>query len=167
MPLGIDAREDAVKDLAVGLVLALALLVLHHATLLVQLVLRDGAEQVPHAVRLHPQRHVQRRLRHVLEIVGPVEICRTVHVGSTDQFERLEVLVIVIFRTVKHQVLVKVCETGLATFFILRADVIPDVYCDDRCFIVLMDNQSQTVIQRVFGEIDVDFGGSSVDAKKK
>jgi hypothetical protein len=41
--------QDLVRH-AVGLVLALALLVLHHAALQVQLLLVDRAEQVAHAV---------------------------------------------------------------------------------------------------------------------
>ena len=64
--------QQRVADLAVGLVLALALLVLHHAALLVERRLVDRAEQVAHAVGLHPQRHVERGGRHVLEVVGAV-----------------------------------------------------------------------------------------------
>ena len=73
---------DDLGDLAVGLVLALALLVLHHAALLVEHLLVDGAEQVAHAVGFHPQRHVERRGRHVLEVVGAVEPGGAVQLGG-------------------------------------------------------------------------------------
>ena len=87
MPGGIGAVRDEFADLAVGLVLALALLVLHHAALLVERLLVDRAEQVAHAVGLHPQRHVERGGRHVLEVVGAVELGGAVLLGGADQLE--------------------------------------------------------------------------------
>ena len=74
----------------------------------------DRAEQVAHAVGLHPQRHVERGGRHVLEVVGAVEIGGAVHVGGADLLEGLEVLVLVVLRALEHQVLEQVGETGLA-----------------------------------------------------
>src|SRR3546814_8308978 len=79
-------------QLAVGLVLALALLVLDHAALFIEGLLVDRAEQVAHAVGLHPQRHVQRSGGHVLEVVGAVAVGGAVHVGGTGLLERLEVI---------------------------------------------------------------------------
>jgi hypothetical protein len=62
--IGVTDREqrgaDLVVDEAVGIVVALALLVLHHAALLIELVLGDRAEQVAHAVAFHEQREVER-----------------------------------------------------------------------------------------------------------
>ena len=87
-----DVDQDVFVDAAVRPVLALALLVLDDAALVVELVLADRAEQVAHAIRLHPQRHVQRGGGHGLEIIGAVEPGRAVHVGGAGQFERLEVL---------------------------------------------------------------------------
>ena len=162
----IDTREDAVENLAVGLVVALPLLVLHHAALLIQFLLRNRPEQVAHAVRFHPQRHVQRRLRYVLEIIRAIEIRRAVHLGGAHQLEWLEVLVVIVFRAVEHQVFEEMCETGLATFFVFRTNVIPDVYGDDRRFFIFMDNQSQAVVERVFGEVDIDIGGNCVERKE-
>ena len=85
---GIEPRREEVPDLAVGLVLALALLVLHHAALLVELGLADRAEQVAHAVGLEPERQVERGGRDVLEVVGAVLVGRAVQVGGADALER-------------------------------------------------------------------------------
>src|SRR5215471_5793561 len=72
--VGVDRVEDHRERAAVGLVLALALLVLDHAALLVEQALIDGAEQVAHAIGFHEQRDVERRGRHVLEVVGAIGI---------------------------------------------------------------------------------------------
>ena len=50
MAFGIAVLRDQIPDLAVGLIFTLAFLVLDHATLLIQLGLVDGAQQVPHAI---------------------------------------------------------------------------------------------------------------------
>src|SRR5690348_16382658 len=56
----------------------------------VELALADGPEQVAHAVRFHPQRHVEGGRRHRFKIVGAVERCRPVHVGCASLLEGLE-----------------------------------------------------------------------------
>ena len=106
--------------LAVGLVLALALLVLHDAALLVELRLVDRAEQVAHAVGLEPQREVERVLRHGLEVVGAVVVGRAVHAGRADLLERIEELAVQVLRALEHQVLEQVREAGLAGFSFLQ-----------------------------------------------
>ena len=93
------------EDLAVGLVLTLALLVLYDSALLVELLQIDRTEQVAHAVRLHEERHVERVRGDVLEVVGSVAVRRPVHVGGTDTIEGREVIVVVILATVEHQML--------------------------------------------------------------
>ena len=47
-------------------------------------VLVDRAEQVPHAVRLEPQREIERGGRHRLEVVRAVEVRRAVHARRAD-----------------------------------------------------------------------------------
>ena len=101
-----------IVDQAIGLVVALALLVLDHAALLVELALVDRAEQVAHAVGLHPQRRVERGGRHGLEVVGAVEPGGAVHVGGAGLLERREVLVLDVLGAVEHQVLEQVREPG-------------------------------------------------------
>ena len=116
---GEQPLQRAVFDQAIRLIVAAALLVLHDAALLVEFFLGYHAEQMPHAVRFHPQRHFQRRGRDVLKVVGAVEPGRSVHRGGADFVKWLEILVIVIFRTVEHQVFEKMSKTGLARFFVL------------------------------------------------
>ena len=151
--------QQVIEHLAVGLVVTLAFFVLHHAALLVEFLLADGPQQVTHPVRLHPQGHVERGFRHVLEIVGAVEVGRAVHVGGADAFERLEVFVVEVLSAVEHQVFEQVGEAGLAGFLVLRADVVPDVDGNDRRLVVFMHDQPQPVGQRVFGVRNLDVGG--------
>ena len=145
--LGLDQFAGA----AVGLVFALALLVLHHTALLVELRLADGAEQVAHAVRLHPQRHVQRSRGHGFEIVGAVEPGGAVLVGGAGQLERLEELILVILRTLEHQVLEQMREAGLALGLVGRADVIPDAHRHHGRLVVFMHHHGQAVGQHETG----------------
>jgi hypothetical protein len=146
-----------VEDLAVGFVLALALLVLDHAALFVQGLLVDRAEQVAHAVRLHPQGHVQRRGRHVLEIIGAVGIGGAVLAGGADLLERVEEFARGVLRAVEHQVLEQMGEAGATGGFILAADVVPDVDRHDRCLAVGVHDHPQAVGQGEFlvGDIDL------------
>ena len=156
MPGGKEVLEEDVEDAAVRLVLPLALLVLHDAALLVEACLVDHAEEVAHAVRLHPEREVEGVLRHDLEVVGAIAAGRPVHAGGADALERPEVLVVVVLGAVEHQVLEEVRETGLAGLLVLRTDVVPDVDGDDGRLGVLMDDQPQAVVQGVLRKGDVD-----------
>ena len=153
---GIQRLAQLVPDLAVGLVLALALLVLDHAALLVERLLVDRAEQVAHAVGLHPQRHVERGGRHVLEVVGAVGVGGAVLVGGADQLERLEELALVVLRAVEHQVLEQVREAGAAGRLVLAADVVPEVDRHDRRLAVGVHDHAQAVGQRELLVRDVD-----------
>jgi hypothetical protein len=143
---------------AVRLVVALALLVLHNAALLVEAVLVDGAQQVGHPVGFHPQRHFQSRRRHGLEIVGAVEPGRAVHAGRADLFERTEIIVIVVFRPVEHQVFEQVGEARAAGRFVGRTDAIPDGDGNDRRLAVLVDNDRQAVLELEALVRNVDLG---------
>ena len=158
---GIEPRREEIPHLAVGLVLALPLLVLHHAALLVELGLGDGAEQVAHAVGLEPEREVERGGRHVLEVVGAVFVRRAVQVGGADALERALELLVVVLAPVEHQVLEQVGEAGPAGALVLRADVIPDVDRDDRRLVVLVDEHGQAVRQHepLVGDVDGGLGG--------
>ncbi len=159
MPFRKRAFNYVVPHLAVGLVFTLALFVLHDAALFVEFLLRDGAQHVSHAVGFHPERHVERGLRNILEIVGAIEVCRTVHVRGANAFEGLEVLVVVVLGAVEHQVFKQVREAGFAGLLVLGADVVPDVDGDDRRLVVLVDNQPETVVERVFGVGNFNVGG--------
>ena len=143
----IGALDEHAVELAVGLVLALALLVLDHAALLVEARLVDHAEQVPHAVGFHPERHVERGARHVLEVVGAVGVGRPVDLGRAHPIEDLEVLVVPVLAALEHQVLEQVREAGLPGALVLRPHVVPDVDGDDRRLVVLVHDQRQPVVE--------------------
>jgi hypothetical protein len=159
MLLGIAGGLDQFPGDGVGLVVALALLVLDDAPLLVELLLLDRAEQMPHAVRLHPQRNVERGGRHVLEVVRPIVRRGAVEIGGADPLHRLEVILVVVLRSVEHQVLEQVGEAGLAGLFVLGPDVIPDVHGDDGRLVVLVHQQGQAVVEHEFLIGNVDLAG--------
>ena len=54
----------------------------------------------------------------------------------------------------------QVRETGFPGFFVLGANVIPDIHGHDRRLVVFVDDQAQAVVERVFGEVDIDIGGA-------
>src|SRR3546814_4637189 len=68
--LGKEILENLVAQQAIGIVVALALLILDDAALVIELFLRHRAEQMPHAVAFEEQREVERAGRHGLEIIG-------------------------------------------------------------------------------------------------
>ncbi|MNM51952.1 hypothetical protein D3C81_630210 [compost metagenome] len=156
MPYREHRARDHFAQLAVGLVLALALFVLHHAALLVQGLLVDGTQQVTHAVGLHPQRHVQRGGRHVLEIVGAVGVRGAIHVGGTSRFKRGEVLPRRVLAAVEHQVLEQVGEATATRRLVLAAHVVPEVHRHDRCLAVGVHQHAQAVGQGelIVGNVD-------------
>src|SRR6266436_2004577 len=134
-------------DLAVGLVLTLPFFVLHHPALFGELRGVDRAEQMPHAVRFHPQRDVERGGGHVLEVVGAIVVGGAVLIGRADALERLEIVVVEMLAAVEHQVLEQVREPRAPGPLVLGAHMVPDVDGDDRRLVVLVDEQRQTVFQ--------------------
>ncbi len=139
-------RDQAPRD-AVRLVVALSLLIQHHAALFVQPFLRQRTKQMAHAVRFHPQRESQRIARHLLKIVGPVLARGAVHAGGTDPLHRLEPIVVEVLAPVEHQVLKEVGKTGPSGTFVLGAHVIPDVHGHNGRLAIFVYNDSQAVFK--------------------
>ena len=154
--VGVGVLGDQVVRDRVGLVLPLALLVLHDPALLVQLGLVHGTQHVAHAVGLHPQGQVQGGPGHVLKVVRAVLVGGAVEVRRADALHGLEVVVVEVLRAVEHQVLEQVREARLARLLVLRADVIPDVHRDDRRLVVLVDDQGEAVVENELLVRDVD-----------
>ena len=155
MAVRIGVLADGEFRLAVRLVQELTDFVLDNATLLVELGLAHRRLHVPHAVRFHPQRHFERRGRHDLEVVRAVSARRAVHSRGADAVERLEVVVVEVLAAVEHQVLEQVRELFPAGFFVGGADAVPDVDSDDRGLAILVDDQSQAVVEHVLRVGDV------------
>ena len=140
---------------AVRLVLSLSFLVLNHTALLVQTCLGDGPNEMSHAVGFEPEDAVERRDRHVLEIVGPVFVGRSIEVRGAQRLHCLEVVVVVVLAAVEHQVLEKVGESGLAHPLIFRTDVIPDIHGRDRRFVIFVHEKRQAISERELPVRDV------------
>ena len=146
---GINICSDHLVHAAVGTVLALPLLVLDYTALFIEPRLIHRTEHVSHAIRLEPQRQIQRRGGHVLEIVRAIEPGGPVHRRGTRGPQRLEEVVVEVLRSVEHQVLEQMCEAGSSRPLILAADVIPDVDRDDRRLVILVQNQREPVGQHM------------------
>ena len=132
---------------AIGLGFTLAFFVLYDAPLLIELGLVDGADEVTHTVRLHPQRHIQCRSGDIFKVVGTVVIGGAVHVCGTGFFEGAEVFVVVVFGAVEHQVFKQVGKAGFTGFFIFGADGIPNVNGYDGSFVIFMHHHFQAIAE--------------------
>ena len=58
-------------------------------------------------------------------------------------------------RSLEHQVLEQMREAGVARPLVLRADVIPEVHGDDRARVVLVEEDVESVGERVLREGNV------------
>ena len=156
-----ELLQDFLEDLAVGLVIALALFVLHHTTLFVELGLGDGVLEMAHPVRLEPEGGVQGVLRHGLKIVGAVEEGGAIEIGGTQLLQGVQVFALEILRALEHQVLEEVGEAGAAADFVLGAHVVPDVDSHDRCLVILVDDDREAVVEHALrvGNINGGLGG--------
>ena len=156
MAFGEKALELGIFDHSVGLVVALALLVLDDSALVVQRFHRQCAEQVAHPVALKIERLLERRLRHGLEIIGAVEPGRAVEIGRAHRAGVGEVIARSVLGAVEHDVLEQVGEAGAAGGLVLRSDIVPDADRDHRGLVVLVDDDSKPVGERegLVGDVD-------------
>ena len=148
VPDRIEIVAHQIFDEPVRLVVALALFVLHDAALVIQLLLRHRAEQMPHAVALQEQCALQSAGRHRLEIVCPVEPCRPVEIRRSHLLQRLEIIARRILRPVEHQMFEEMCEPGLALRLMLRADAVPDRNGHNGRLAIRVHDDAQAVRQR-------------------
>src|SRR5438105_1893035 len=112
-------------------------LVLDHITLRVELLLRHGGQQFPHAVRFEPERKGELIGRNRLEIVRSLQPGRPVEC-PTRALNQLEVLIRSdVCRSLEEHVFEQVSESGSADFFIRRTDVVPEIDCRDWSSMVL------------------------------
>ncbi len=137
--------EHFVEHQPAGPIVPLALLILDDAALIIENLLADRPEQMPHAVALHEQSEVDRSGRHGLEIVGAIERSGAVIVGRPDLLQVGEIVAGKIFRPVEHQMLEQVGKAGLAHRLVLGADVVPHADPDHGRLAVLMDDHRQSI----------------------
>ena len=67
----------------------------------------------------------------------------------------------------KHQVFEQMCEPGFAGLLILGANVVPEVDGHDRRLMVLMHDQSQSVVEHEFLVRDIDVLGLGQPADRE
>ena len=145
---------------SVGLVVALALLVLDHAALVIEPLLVQGAKEVPHAVALHIERLIEGRGRHGLEEVGAVVPGGAVPVGGPHGAQRLhQAAGQVLGRIEQADVLEQVSKAGLAARLVLGADIVPGLNRHDRRLAVGVDDDPQAIVQGELLERDIDTPG--------
>ena len=145
---GVERLAHPREGLRVRLVLALALLVLHHAALALQALLRDPGGEEPHAIGLEEERPLERRHRHVLEEVRPIVAGGAVAVVGAEVVHGLAEPARMVLAAVEEEVLEQVREAGLAALLVARADVVPEVHRDDRRRVILVDDEPQPVVER-------------------
>jgi len=156
---GIRILGEQLAGHAVGLVLALPFLVLHHTPLQVERFLVERSEQVPHAVGLHPEGKVDGRGWHVLEVVGAIGIGCAIQIGCADAFHGVDVASGSVLAAAEHQVLKQVRKSRLSRLLVFRANVIPDVDGDDRGLVIFVDDHGEAVVEDKFLVGDLDLGG--------
>ena len=160
-------RDSAIMRHAVRTILVvLPPLVQHDVALRLEPLARQRRQQVPHAIRFHPQRQIDGAGRHDLPVVGAVGVG-----GSVEQraglLQRREVAGVVVLGALEHQVLEEVREAGAARALVLRADVIPDVHRHDRHVMVLVHDDVEAVGERALGERKIDGERVMVEAVER
>src|SRR5262249_22227782 len=125
---------------AVGLIVALALLVLNDAALRGQNLLVEVIKQMAHALALQHENHIEGAGRYGLEEIRAVIVRGAVEIGRADRLHLLEPALLVAVLAPKHQVLEEVREPSAAGRLVLRADVVPDVDGNDWRFVVLVND---------------------------
>jgi hypothetical protein len=153
---GVDERLDALVPVSVRLVVhPPAALVLHHAALVVELLLRHRRKQEPHAVGLEPERELQPVRRNGLEIVGAVQPGGAVH-GAAYPLDVGDVLRVGhVLRALEHHVLEEVREAGPPRPLVTASDVVPEVDGHHRLAVVLGEDDPEAVIEGVGLDGDV------------
>ena len=142
-------ERRAVRDVVV----ALAPLFLHHLALDVELLLRQGREEVAHAIGLQPEAEGQVVRRQRLEVIRAIEERRPVQ-DAADRLHVAEVLVVAdVLRAGEEHVLEQMREAGAAGPLVLRADVVPEVDGDERGGVVFVEDDAEAVVETVVFEV--------------
>ncbi len=134
----------------------LASLVAHNVTLVAEQCAVEAFHQEAHAVALQPQRELQLIARHGFEVVGAVEVGRSIHVCRAGVLDVLDVRLLAdMLRAFEHHVLKQMREAGAARPLIQRPHVIPEVDGDERQPVIFMRDHRQAVGQRVLLVLDL------------
>ena len=151
VPLRIRERKEFDVGAAVRLVVvAGALLVLHHVALVVEVRLIKSGEECAESIGLHPEDQLRPFCWHGGEVVGAVEPGGGVPL-SADRFNQGEVLRLGdVLGALEHEVFKEVRESGAPSAFIFRANVIPDVDGGDRRGAINDEEEAQAIGEPMF-----------------
>ena len=128
----------------------------HDVALIRELRLGQRRQQIAHAIRFHPERQLQRVGGHDFPVVRAIRVGRSVE-RRAGGLQRMKVAAVVMLGPLEHQMLEQVREAGLSRPLVLRADVIPQVHRDDRARAVFVQEDVESVVERVFREGKVQF----------
>ena len=125
-------------------------LVEHDVALGLESLRRHRRQQISHPIRFHPERQVDCARRHHFPVVGAIGVRRSVQQPAR-ALDRRKVAGVVVRRPLEHQVLEEMRKAGAARALVLRTDVVPDVYGNDRDVVILVNDDVEAVGERAFG----------------
>ena len=145
---------DIEFGVAIGLVVnALAALFLHGVALVVEIRLRDV--QRAHAVGFEEKPQIELIFRQLLEISGAVFVGGAVHVAAVVEHQDEMLAFADVLRALKHHVLEKVREAGVAGAFVAAAHVVGNVNRIDGRAVVGNQNHAQAVVELRVAQIEL------------
>ncbi|MPM75898.1 hypothetical protein SDC9_122892 [bioreactor metagenome] len=161
--VGVQGREGQLEQVPERVpvrhvVVALALLLLDHVALVVQVRAVQCGQQGAHPVGLQPQCEVEDARRAALVVVRPVEGGGGVG-GGADRLQDRDVLGRRdVARALEHQVLEQVREACPVGQLVAGPDVVPEIDRDGRGRVVRTDHDPQPVVKSslVDGIVEVD-----------
>ncbi len=149
-------QRQAIRPILV----ALSPFVQHHLALGLEPLRGQRRQQIPHAVRLHPQRPVDGARGHHLPIVRAIGVGGAVQLRA-GLLQRREVPAVVVLRPFEHQVFEEMGEPGPPWLLVLRPDVVPDVDGHDRHAVILVHDHVETVAESPPGKRQVQRGSAA------
>jgi hypothetical protein len=154
--IGMVGRKEGRRQCDTGKAIRPVLVILpplvqHDVALVLELFARQRRQQIPHAIRLHPEGELQRPRRHDLPVVGPIGIGGPVQ-QSTRLLQRLEISFVVVLGAFEHQMLEQMRESGASRLFVLGTDVIPDIHRHHRQLPMFVDDHVESIFE---GALDV------------
>ncbi len=147
VPFRKHAFEHSILDGSKRLIVALTFFVLNDPPLIIELLLRDRTEKVPHAIALQPEGELEGGRGDGLKVVGAIKPGGPVDRGRAELVEGLEELAVEVLAAVEHQMLGEMSEAGFAPDLVLRAHVVPEGDRDHRRLAVRVDDDAQAVVQ--------------------
>ena len=144
-------REQRLRDRHAGeavrtILVILAPLVEDDVALILEFLLGQRRQQVPHPIGFHPQGEFERTGGNDFPIVGPIGVGRSVQQAS-GLLQRLEEALVIMLGPFEHQVFKKMREPCAPRPLVLGTHVIPDIDGDHRQLPMLVDDDVKAVVE--------------------